>query len=471
MSTDEPDLTNGPVTDAGRPPPDPAADLRRVLHRIAWRDEPTIRLRYDDSADVLTATILRLPAARTRRAHGHLTVDLDGPDDQALPTEIRLAEFVGSQRSDAAGMARELLGPTAWRHAVLLTVDGAENADVDLDAAERDGLLEAWKKFARPVRVVGVQVLPGLLRAALVDEEGRRLQEWELLLTRTTPEAVADGVAELATSLWAKDGDRPCSRSVGVQIAGPVESGVVHRYDKFGMGCDGWKNVRLEQMVADRVGAPTVVLNDVSALAEWQRWFGIAQKFRRFGLVLVSEGIGGALVTGNVVDLHSPMELGNIVIHPDGAKCQCGNTGCVEATAAVWALVEKADHAARDHQRHMNYDLAGAVELAQAADEHLARDVQRVFRDGGKALAAGIGSVQALLNLDGWVVYLPPEMHDSTAGDSYWDGIDQFGHFVSFEPYRHCELGRRTSSRDEGPRGAALAAMERVGLSSPPQNC
>lgn len=466
MSPNEPDLSPAPGTDTTGHPPDPAADLRRVLVRVAWRDRPTVHLHYDEHHDILTATILRLPPVRDRHAHDHLLVRLDGDEDLALPTEVRLQAFIAKQRSDAAVLARELLGETAWRRAVKLTVDGRCAAEVKLEAPERDELFAIWAGFARLVRVVGIQVQPGLLRGVLVDDRGEAINEKELWLDEMSPDSVAAGIADLATCLWRPDERRDCHRVVGVQIGGPVnhEDGVVHHYSKGDLGSNiRWKDVKLGELVKGRIGSRVQVFNDVASLAVFERWFGLGRQVRRYGLILVSEGVGGALVIDGVLDEESPMELGNIVIHPEGRKCHCGSRGCVEATAGVWAIVERV----AEEVGHPVADLGAAAKLADADDEHLAKMVRQVFRTAGEDLAVGIGSVQALLRPTAWTVYLPPELSETgVAGREFWSGIEQFGTWVSFEEYRKCDLHRRTTTGVEGPLGAALAALERFGLSS-----
>ncbi|MDQ2709168.1 MAG: ROK family protein [Actinomycetota bacterium] len=461
MSPDGLDLsTSAAGTDAARAP-NPAADLTRVFVRMAWRAEPTIELRYAEDVDVLAARIIALPPVRNRYAHDLLTVRLDGTDEHAMPVEIRLEKFAaGGQKSAAAVLARQLLGSTAWRRAVVLTVDGEGEATVELADPERDELVAAWERFARPVRVVGVQVLPGVLHGVLVDDQGSTLEVDELPIEGSSPDDVATGVAELTRTLWDREPHRDCMRAVGVQIGGPMgaEDGVVHHYRKGELTEDEqWRDDNLGGRVERVLGHPVVVLNDVSALAVFERWHGVGQRFRRYGLILVSEGIGGALVTDGALCLESPMEIGMTVIDLNGRKCRCGGTGCVEASASVWAMVNRV-------KKDTDHDVDGLADAVRLAETD--QLVRRVFREAGEDLAAGIGSVQALLELKALAIYLPPELNDDgVAAREFWSGVGQYARWVSFERSRHCELERRTSDV-EGPRGAAFAALERFGFSS-----
>lgn len=459
MSVDGSDLSQS--TDAAAEP-DVAADLTRVLRRLAWRKEPTVHLGYDDTTDVLTARVLPLPPKHTRYAHDLLTVTLDGADPLALPVAITLRDFTAiAQKSPAARLSRRLLGPAAWRRAVELTVDESDGATVGLTQPECADLLAEWTRYARPVRVVGVQVLPGVLHAVLVDDRGETLADRILELPGVSPEAVAAGVAELARQLWASERRQDCERAVSVQIGGPMgdEDGVVHHYQKGSLTPDEqWRDVDLGALVARRTGQRVMVLNDVAALAVVERWRGLGRHFDRYGLILVSEGIGGALVTGGAVCPDSPMEIGTTVIQQRGRKCRCGRRGCVEASASVWGIVQRVKTIFGPEVD----DLPKAAALAERDPVAL-----QVFCEAGEDLAAGIGSTQALLELKALAVYLPPELNDgSDAALAYWAGVQRFPRWVSFDRFRECELAARTSDV-EGPRGAAFAALERYGLSSP----
>jgi predicted NBD/HSP70 family sugar kinase len=88
----------------------------------------------------------------------------------------------------------------------------------------------------------------------------------------------------------------------------------------------------------------------------------------------LSHGVGGGLVVGGV--LHRGAhglsgEFGHITVDPDGARCGCGGTGCLETVASIRAVLE-AYRAAGGRAR----DIAGLVEALDARDP-VALDVLR----------------------------------------------------------------------------------------------
>jgi len=443
--------------------------LRRVFARLAWCDQPVVRLRYLACTDTLIAHFLPLPGVRRQYIHDRLCVHFDGDDAESLPVALCLTGLMESPRSAAAQQARALLGDGVWRRAIELAASGDDEREIDLDAGERDARLAVWKEFVRGARAaMGVEILPGEIRTVLIDGTGAVLGRAVRRLDGMSPRSVVAAVGALADELRDTHRDQLAGGQlvIGVQIGGPVdrEHGLVHFYNKGGHLTDEpWSDVPLGELIETAAGAATLVLNDVEALADYERWFGLGTSVNRYAVLLVSDGIGSALVVDGEVDTAMPMELGHIVIHTE-RKCDCGNRGCVESTAGVRALVERVG----EKTDHPVATLEEAVRLVGSGGDHHSTMAEAVFRTAGQDLAIGIGSVQAIANPSAWVVYVPAALMDgSVAGQKFVSGLEEFGLWVSYKPYRKCELHLRAVTGEEGACGAALAALERFGVSSP----
>ncbi len=82
---------------------------------------------------------------------------------------------------------------------------------------------------------------------------------------------------------------------------------------------------------------------DVRALALAEGAFGAARGVQSYASMVVSTGVGGALVMdGRLVngDSGNAGHLGHFNVVPDGRRCSCGSTGCLEAEASGWAITE-----------------------------------------------------------------------------------------------------------------------------------
>ncbi len=107
----------------------------------------------------------------------------------------------------------------------------------------------------------------------------------------------------------------------------------------------GWEEVPLRDQLQAEFGVPAAVDNDanVAALGEWR--FGVGQGAESLLYVTISTGIGGGWVLGGRIWGGADGmagEIGHMVVRPDGALCDCGRRGCLEAEACGRAIARAA---------------------------------------------------------------------------------------------------------------------------------
>jgi len=162
----------------------------------------------------------------------------------------------------------------------------------------------------------------------------------------------------------------------------------------------------LAALAAARTGLPTVIDNDVNALALGEARFGVARGLRSFVLLALGTGVGGGVyVDGDLVRGVSGYggELGHWSVSLDGRPCICGARGCLKAYVAGPDIVAQAREGLG---RHPDSSLAGrdgaeallsardVFESAAAGDPLAAEVVERVCQ----ALGAGLGGILNGLN-------------------------------------------------------------------------
>ena len=95
---------------------------------------------------------------------------------------------------------------------------------------------------------------------------------------------------------------------------------------------------------------PIVLVNDANAAALAEFRFGAGSKqrlgreIRHLVYLTISTGIGGGVIIDGKLLLGAngfAAELGHIVIDAFGPRCNCGNTGCLEAMASGTALARE----------------------------------------------------------------------------------------------------------------------------------
>jgi predicted NBD/HSP70 family sugar kinase len=102
-----------------------------------------------------------------------------------------------------------------------------------------------------------------------------------------------------------------------------------------------WRNVPLGDLLYGRTGLPTIVENDVNALAVCEHWFGVGKGVANLLVVSLGRGIGlGLILDGRLYRgaYGGAGEFGHVKIGDDDTPCACGASGCLEAVVADPAL-------------------------------------------------------------------------------------------------------------------------------------
>jgi predicted NBD/HSP70 family sugar kinase len=192
----------------------------------------------------------------------------------------------------------------------------------------------------------------------------------------------------------------------GIGVPGPVDvaqgrlGAEVHNLPELA-GC------ALRDVVAARTGLPTVVDNDVNALALGEARFGVAQGLASFVVLALGTGVGGGVYLGGQLWRGASGyggELGHVTVSFDGRPCFCGSRGCLKAYVAGPDIAAQAREAAARHPESALARRAGELgealsarhvfEAARAGDSLGRAVVERVCQ----ALGAALGGIMNGLN-------------------------------------------------------------------------
>jgi predicted NBD/HSP70 family sugar kinase len=229
---------------------------------------------------------------------------------------------------------------------------------------------------------IGVKVERERVLAARVDLAGRVAGRWE---ARLTPPPAPDAVYSLVRNA-ARRLARGRVLGVGVAISGFVDPHGVDIYSPI----LGWHNVAVRDPLAERLGLPVRVENDVNALTLAENLYGAGLRFRDFVCVTVGEGIGAGVVIGGELyrgAFGGAGEIGHMTIALGGPRCRCGEKGCLEALAS--------DQALRADAERLGFPGIAAM---TAAARNGSLSAQLALRSVGQALGLGLKNVINLLN-------------------------------------------------------------------------
>ena len=222
-------------------------------------------------------------------------------------------------------------------------------------------------------------------------------QDFAVPTQRGSPRSIIDSLCNAIDSVLAAKG---LSRRQLVQISVGVQGVTdVERRSMIWTPITA-KPIRMAEELEARFGVPTTVANDCEMMAAAITAERIAELGSDFIVVTLSRGIGMSIVRqGSVVSgvSSSAMEFGHMVFRHGGARCRCGQTGCIEAYAgdyAIWRAVRGWSEDVIPDDDISREEYAEIFARAQAGPG-VERDA---FRTAGMALGVGLRSVFALLD-------------------------------------------------------------------------
>jgi predicted NBD/HSP70 family sugar kinase len=244
----------------------------------------------------------------------------------------------------------------------------------------------------RPLEVVpdglhflGVKLTAERLYAVVTNLRADVIGEASAPLTDLGPDTVVARLGEVADGLVARS-RRPVA--VGVTLGGNAHSPTrLDESERVDSGQLGWEGVPVRRLVAERLGIPCVVKNDVTALAYAQQWFGDARGVRDFAVVAVGDGVGYALFAhGREVRITEADlgEFGHQILDPQGPECPAGHRGCASSYATTRSVLRAAAQGMRRFPAYQE-----VLRLAAAGDPVCAEVVQQA----AWALGVVVGNV------------------------------------------------------------------------------
>lgn len=226
-------------------------------------------------------------------------------------------------------------------------------------------------------------------RVAITDLSANVLDERETDIDVTLgPDAVLGWVvAAFNRLLLARSASAEDVHGIGVGVPGPVDTAGSLVSPPI---MRGWDGVSVPAFFAADFPVPTVVDRDINiiALGEHRRSWPTHDN-----LVVVKVGLGiglGIVVGGELYrgELGAAGELGHI--QRGGEElCRCGKTGCLEAVAGGWAIMQALKADGRDVRTSSDI-----VTLIQRGD----RGAWRMVQEAGALLGEALADVVALFN-------------------------------------------------------------------------
>ncbi len=238
-----------------------------------------------------------------------------------------------------------------------------------------------------PVSYLGIDIGATKVLVGLVAPDGRLLAHSDRVVhsnegLEQVLERVREGIARLGPTA------HPVAAGVAVAAqVDPRDGSVLYAPNLR------WKDVPLGARLAEELGIPVRVENDVRAAVWGECRFGAGRGGGEVLGLFIGTGVGGAVVIdGRLLRgaRFAAGEVGHSTLVAGGRPCHCPNRGCLEAYVGGWAIAERAREAVRD-------DPAGGRPLVEAAGtvESITAATVATFARAGDPLATRLANETA----------------------------------------------------------------------------
>ncbi len=256
-------------------------------------------------------------------------------------------------------------------------------------------------------KVIGIDVGGTNLRGALVSADGKIINRRK---TASDADRGIEAVIENLVKLIRNVSGGEHVSAVGFGIPGIIDfkEGIITQAPNI---CSV-NNYPIRNNLRARLGdtIKVIVENDANCAAVGEWWMGAGKDAGSIVMITLGTGVGGGIVLDGKLWRGADGfggEVGHMTIYPDGARCNCGNYGCLESyssATAVRRMVREA-LAEKDSKTSLR-DL-----IRDEEPERIPEAVMKAALDGdgaalgiweqfGAALGIGMASLVNILNVE-----------------------------------------------------------------------
>jgi len=253
---------------------------------------------------------------------------------------------------------------------------------------------------------IGLDVGGTNIKAGVVDTNGHVHYQHTIPTDTSSDRMIVKQLIGLCRELTCKASGTHNLQAIGVAIPGSVD---VKQGIAVGAANLPWDHTPVASALAAETGLPVSVQNDTNAGALAESRFGAGKSIASFFYMAIGTGIGGGIfIDGKLLGQDTGKgsgEIGHIVIDPQGPRCPCGQTGCLEVLAAAPAIARLGRKLASEMKHGIlwqwvesgrSIDARLVFEAAASADQAANRALTRT----GEYLAIGLIAVHRLLAPD-----------------------------------------------------------------------
>ncbi|HWO94413.1 MAG TPA: ROK family protein [Dehalococcoidia bacterium] len=316
-----------------------------------------------------------------------------------------------------------------------------------------------------PPLYAGIDIGGTKILSIVAQDDGRIIGEQQIATPVNAEPAVvlndaaacARAAADLAGVPWSD------IAAAGIAIAGPADYNRALVTESPNL--PAWRNVPAGAIIGELLGRPALLENDANAAALGEHRFGAGQGTRHMVYLTVSTGIGGGIIIDGRLyrgASGSAGEFGHMVVQPDGARCGCGNHGCLETVASGTAIERDAAQALAEGYsgplaRMLDASREMRAEFVEAAAKEGDEVAAAIIRTAGERFGVGLAAIVNILNPE--VIVVGGGV--SNMGERYLGPAEEAMRRHAFDlPARAVELRLAALGKYSAALGAVVLASE-----------
>jgi glucokinase len=255
---------------------------------------------------------------------------------------------------------------------------------------------------------------------------------------------------------------------IGACAPGPmdVKRGILYNPPNL----EGWQNLALRDMLEKRFELNVCMDNDANAAGLAEALWGAGKGFSHVFYATVSTGIGtGIILNSRILHGKNGMagEGGHVTIQCEdtGARCKCGNTGCIESYASGTSVARRARKELEElPEKPTLLEKETGGDWNALTMKHLASAARQgdpfsrgMIEEAGKRLGIWLGSIVSLLDPD--IVIIGGGV--SQAGEPLFEAIRREIPQRTINPFAaETPVVKAKLEQDAGIFGAAALVLE-----------
>lgn len=188
---------------------------------------------------------------------------------------------------------------------------------------------------------------------------------------------------------------------IGLAAAGVLDhaAGVIRESPNF----PEWRDVALGRLLADALGLPVHLENDVNAMVLGEHRAGAGRGYQHVVGLALGTGVGGGIILNGGLWRGSrgmAAELGHVTVERQGRLCGCGNRGCLEQYAGAVGIQKSL--------AELGYaDLVGQPDASRIAAERARNGdmaLKQMFDEIGMYLGVALGTYLHTLDVQRFII-------------------------------------------------------------------